>query len=60
MDDYCYFEDIRQELAEQERQAIAANLLKALELATETPASVVRVVGTFKLLVVLAAIMPTE
>jgi len=46
----CYADEIRREIEEQERRAIMADLLKALELATRTPASVVKVV---------AVIMPT-
>ena len=46
----CYADEIRLEIARQERQEIVADLLKALELATETPACVVKVV---------AVIMPT-
>jgi len=45
----CYADEIRREIEEQERRAIMADLL-ALELATRTPASVVKVV---------AVIMPT-
>jgi len=41
----CYADEIRREIAEQERKAIAAGLLKALELATETPASIVKAVA---------------
>ena len=41
----CYADEIRREIAEQERKAIVADLLKALELATDTPASIVKVVA---------------
>jgi len=47
----CYADEIRREIAEQEAREIVATLLKALELATETPACVVKVV---------AVMMPTE
>ena len=56
----CYADEIRREIAEQERKAIVASILEALKLATETPASVVRVVGTFKLLVVLAMMFEAQ
>ena len=41
----CYADEIRREIEEQECKATVADLLKVLELATGTPASVVKVVA---------------
>ena len=41
----CYADEIHQEIAEQERPAIVATVLEALKLATDTPASIVKVVA---------------